>query len=111
MVKFPDRGDVVWLDFIPQSSKEISKTRPAIVISPYEYNTKTGLALFLPITSQVKGYPFEYQISTPKVSGVVLCDQVRSMDYKSRNARKICSIESRDVEEMISLLRLLIELI
>lgn len=109
MVKFPDKGDVVWLDFHPQIGKEITKTRPALVISPYEYNVKTGLALFLPITTNVKGYPFEYKVSMSKVTGVVLCDQVRSMDYKARNAKKICSISIESFNDIISLLILLID--
>ncbi|WP_425361655.1 type II toxin-antitoxin system PemK/MazF family toxin [Candidatus Tisiphia endosymbiont of Mystacides longicornis] len=64
MVTFiPERGDVVWINFEPQKGREIQKTRPAVVLSPYKYNLKSGLALFLPITSQIKGYPFEVMIN------------------------------------------------
>ena len=88
MVKYvPDRADLIWLEFEPQKGKEICKTRPALVISPKLYNAKVGLALCVPITSQVKGYPFEVPIKANAVSGVILCDQIKSVDWKARNAR------------------------
>ena len=64
MVKYiPNRGDIVWVNFNPNQGNEICKTRPALVISPKNYNAKTNLAIFLPITSKVKGYPFEFKIN------------------------------------------------
>ena len=83
----PDRGQIVWIDFDPQSGHEQSGRRPALVVSPADYNEKVGLSLLCPITSQVKGYPFEVEI--PKglgVSGVILSDQVKSLDWRARKA-------------------------
>src|SRR3989344_1778785 len=84
----PDRGDVVWLDFSPVRGHEQSGRRPAIVISSEKYNAKSRLALVCPITSQVKGYPFEVALKTKAVRGVVLADQIRGIDWKERNAEK-----------------------
>jgi len=83
----PKRGDLVWLEFRPKAGHEQSGRRPALVLSSETYNRKVGLALFCPVTSQVKGYPFE--VPLPKgvnVSGVVLADQVKSLDWKARKA-------------------------
>ena len=83
----PERGDVVWLDFDPQAGREQAKRRPAVVLSPAAYNGRTSLALCCPVTSQVKGYPFEVALPAGrKVQGVVLADQVRSLDWRARNA-------------------------
>ena len=87
----PKRGHIVWIDFDPQSGHEQAGRRPALVISPVAYNEKIGLALLCPITSQVKGYPFE--VALPKglnVSGVILADQIKSLDWKSREAEFGC---------------------
>ena len=83
----PKRGDVVWLEFDPQKGKEIQETWPALVISPHQYNQKTGLGLFMLITSQIKGYPFEVEIDLDVVKGAILCDQIRSLDWKARKAK------------------------
>ncbi len=83
----PQRGDIVWLSFHPQAGHEQAGRRPALVLSPAVYNAKVGLALFCPITSRVKGYPFEVVIpSGMAVSGVVLSDQVKSLDWRARRA-------------------------
>ena len=83
----PDRGHVVWLDFDPQAGHEQAKRRPAVVLSPASYNGVTSLALCCPVTSQVKGYPFEVAMPAGmKVQGVALADQVRSLDWRVRNA-------------------------
>jgi len=83
----PDRGDVVWINMNPQAGHEKAGRRPAIVLSPGSYNGKVGLALFCPITNQIKGYPFEVVIpSGLKVEGVILADQVKSFNWKIRNA-------------------------
>ena len=84
----PDEGHIVWLAFSPQAGHEQAGHRPALVLSPQSYNEKTGLALFCPITSRVKGYPFEVLLpSTSKVTGVVLADRIRSLDWRARRAR------------------------
>jgi mRNA interferase MazF len=81
----PDRGDLVWLNFGPQTGHEQAGRRPALVISPKEYNLKVGLAIFCPITRRVKGYPFEVVVTGDAISGVVLADQVKSLDWRARN--------------------------
>ncbi len=83
----PERGDAIWLTFDPQAGHEQAGRRPALVLSPSAYNSKVGLALLCPITSQVKGYPFEVAIPEGlEVSGVVLADQVKSLDWRVRHA-------------------------
>ena len=87
----PQRGDIVWLNFTPQRGHEQRGKRPALVLSPKIYNEKTSLCLCLPITSKIKGYPFE--VPLPKelgVEGVVLSDQVKSLDFVAREAQLIC---------------------
>lgn len=89
----PSRGDVVYLSFSPQAGHEQSGRRPALVISPASYNGKVGLALLCPITSQVKGYPFEVSIPIGlKVSGVVLSDRAKSFDWRARKAEFLCKV-------------------
>lgn len=89
----PDRGDIVWIDFSPQVGYEQSGMRPALVISPKSYNQKIGLALLCPVTSQVKGYPFEVAIPQMEgVSGVVLSDQIKSLDWSVRRAKFLCRL-------------------
>ncbi|OGL44051.1 MAG: mRNA-degrading endonuclease, partial [Candidatus Schekmanbacteria bacterium RBG_13_48_7] len=92
-MRIPDRGDVVWLTFNPHAGHEQSGRRPALVLSPASYNSKTGLAIINPITNQIKGYPFEVAIPEGfAVSGVVLSDQVKSLDWCARNAEYICKL-------------------
>ena len=97
----PCRRDIVWLDFNPQQGKEITKTRPALVISPELYNAKTGLALFMPITSKIKNYPFECIIHNNKIQGTVLCDQIRSLDWRAGKAQYITRISIDEWTEII----------
>jgi mRNA interferase MazF len=86
----PERGDLVWLHFSPQAGHEQAGRRPALVISPRLYNRRVGLALFCPVTSQVKGYPYEVALpSSLAVAGVVLSDQVKSLDWRARKAKRI----------------------
>jgi mRNA interferase MazF len=81
----PDRGDLVWLEFTPQAGSEQRGRRPALVLSPKTYNGKVGLALFCPVTTKIKGYPFEVQLPDGSaVSGVILSDQLKSLDWQSR---------------------------
>lgn len=85
----PDRGDLVWLEFSPQAGHEQAGPRPALVLSPRIYNAKVGLALLCPVTSQVKGYPFEVRLPADlNIQGVVLSDQVKSLDWRARKARR-----------------------
>ena len=87
MAYVPSRGDVVWLQFNPQAGHEQAGHRPAVILSPQSYNEKVGLAILCPITSQRKGYPFEVVLPDDlTVSGVVLADQVKSLDWRVRNA-------------------------
>lgn len=105
----PDRGDLVWLTFDPQAGHEQRGRRPALALSPKAYNARVGLALFCPITSQVKGYPFE--VSMPDkgpITGVVLSDQVRSLDWRARNSRLAGKAPDRIVDEVLGKLRTLI---
>ena len=89
----PQRGDIVWLNFTPQSGHEQRGKRPALVLSPKNYNEKTSLCLCLPITSKVKGYPFEVPLPKGlKVEGVILSDQVKSLDFIARKAEFICHV-------------------
>ena len=89
----PDRGDVVWLDFSPQAGHEQAGRRPAFVVSPAVYNGKVGLALCCPITNQTKGYPFEVPIPAGlPLTGVVLADQLKSLDWRARNAAFISRV-------------------
>ncbi len=86
----PERGDIVWISFNPQAGHEQAGRRPAVVVSPAVYNESVGLAIFCPITSQVKGYPFEVQIPPGlRVRGVVLADQVKSFDWSARSVEFI----------------------
>lgn len=83
----PERGDVVWITLNPQAGHEQAGRRPALVVSPGTYNGKVGLALLCPITRQAKGYPFEVAIpASCSVTGVVLADQIKSLDWRARQA-------------------------
>lgn len=81
----PEKGDLVWLDFDPQAGHEQKGRRPAICISQQKYNRKTGLALFCPVTSHIKGYPFEIILENHSISGCILSDQVKNLDWVQRN--------------------------
>jgi mRNA interferase MazF len=83
----PDRGDIVWLQSDPQAGHEQAGRRPALVVSPRAYNRKVGHALCCPVTSQVKGYPFEVLLpGSARVRGAVLSDQLKSLDWRARQA-------------------------
>lgn len=93
MAYVPERGDVVWMTFSPQAGHEQAGRRPAVVLSPSRYNVRVGLALVCPITTRAKGYPFEVAIpSGLDVTGVVLADQVKSLDWRARHAEFSCSL-------------------
>jgi mRNA interferase MazF len=98
----PARGDAVWITLNPQAGHEQAGRRPALVVSPASYNGKVGLAILCPITSQVKGYPFEAMIpSGLKVGGVVLSDQVKSLDWRMRRAEFICKVPRQTISEVV----------
>lgn len=109
MVYVPRKGDAVWLNFNPQSGHEQAGRRPAIVVSPSSYNRKVGLALFCPITNQAKGYPFEVAIpKNAKVSGVVLSDQIKSLDWQARNVEFIAKLSDSVIEEVLKKIKTLL---
>ena len=106
----PDAGEVVWLQFNPQAGHEQSGMRPALVLSPAAYNAKTGLMLCCPITSQIKGYPFEVRITGhAKVSGAVLADQVKSLDWRVRRARALTRVADHELAEVRGKIRALVD--
>ncbi|PAD71693.1 endoribonuclease MazF [Paenibacillus campinasensis] len=103
----PDRGDLVW--FNPKSGHEQSGKRPALVLSPATYNGKVGLALFCPVTSKAKGYPFEVNIPQDlPIEGVILSDQIKSLDWQFRGARFICRVPQETLDEVLQKVGLLI---
>jgi mRNA interferase MazF len=106
----PRRGDVVWLTFNPQAGHEQSGRRPAFVVSPYEYNKKVGLFLVCPITSQMKGYPFEVRISSKSgIDGVILTDQIKNLDWRARKVEFVESAGKDLIEAVIARLLPLID--
>jgi mRNA interferase MazF len=98
----PDRGDIVWLAFTPQAGREQAGRRPAVVLTPARYNDKAGLAICCPITSQVNGYPFEVALPAGlPVSGVILADQVKSLDWRSRRAVLLGRLPDTVLEDVL----------
>lgn len=107
----PERGDIIWLNFTPQSGHEQAGKRPALVISPSSYNRKVGLALFFPITSKIKGYPFETILpSDLEIKGVVLSDQIKSLDWRARKIEFICKVSENTIKEVVKKLNVLIKI-
>jgi mRNA interferase MazF len=105
----PERGDLVWLSFDPQAGREQAGRRPAVVLSPRSYNAKTNLAVCCPVTSKVKGYPFEVEIPEGlPVHGVVLCDQLKSLDWHERRAEFIASLPPGTVRDILRRASLLV---
>ncbi len=106
----PKRGDVVWISFTPEAGHEQAGHRPALVLSPESYNRKVGLALLCPVTSQVKGYPFEVPIPDGmKVSGAILADQVKSMDWRVRKASRLCFLPESTMRHVLAKLGALLD--
>ncbi len=105
----PDQGDIVWLDFNPQQGQKQKGRRPALVLSFKEYNEKIGLAIFCPISSIIKGYPFEVEVVGKKIKGCVLSDQIKSLDWTVRNIEFIEKIKNEKLEEVINTVLLLIK--
>ena len=97
----PDAGEIVWLEFSPQVGREQMGHRPALVLSPASYNSKTNLMLCCPLSTKIKGYPFEVLIGEDQ-SSVALADQIKSLDWKVRNAK----LKSKATEMELSAVRL-----
>src|SRR5438874_1444490 len=101
MTYVPDRGDAVWINFDPRVGHEQSGRRPALVLSPDIYNRRSGLAVVCPITSRAKRYPFEVLLPEGlPISGVILSDHVRSVDWSVRNAEFIAQLSDELVTEV-----------
>ncbi len=99
----PSRGDIVWLQFNPQAGSEQAGHRSALVISPRSYNAKVGLAVFCPLTTHVKGYPFEVVLpGGGKAQGAVLADQVKSLDWRVRQAEKFDEVSDELLGEVLA---------
>ncbi len=107
--KVPERGDAVWISLDPRVGHEQAGRRPALVLSPASYNGKVGLALICPITGQVKGYPFEVAIPEGHpVAGVILADQVKSLDWRARRSERICTLPEGTVAGVLAKLATLL---
>ena len=108
-VYIPERGDAVWITLDPQAGHKQAGRRPALVLSPSAYNGRIGLALFCPITNQSKGYPFEVLIPDGcPVTGVVGADQVKSLDWRARQAARICEVPDEIVTQVLQRLQALL---
>ncbi len=107
----PKRGDVIWISLDPQAGHEQAGRRPVFVLSPLTYNEKVGLAIICPITNQIKGYPFEVKIPLKlDVSGAILSDQAKSLDWKARKAEYIISLPQNITAEVLKKLGTLIKI-
>ena len=95
----PDAGDIVWISFDPQAGHEQAGHRPAVVLSPAAYNTKTSLMLCCPMTTQIKNYPFEVLIAGPGRSAV-LADQIKSLDWRRRRAKRKGAVSPAELAEV-----------
>ena len=109
MAYIPDSGDIVWITFNPQAGHEQAGRRPALVLSPAAYNGKVGLAILCPITSQIKGYPFEVVIPDGlDITGAILSDQVKSLDWRARKAEFGGKLPAASYNEVVQKLNALI---
>ena len=107
----PEAGDIIWLNFNPQAGHEQAGHRPALVLSPAAYNAKTSLMLCCPMTTQIKNYPFEVLIAGPvpnAVPSVVLADQVKSLDWRKRRAKRKGAVSPDELADVRAKLRALV---
>ncbi len=104
----PEKGDIVWLDFDPQAGHEQRGHRPAIVLTGHEYNKKTELALFCPITSKSKDYVFEVPVNHDEVSGYILSDQVKSLSWEKRDAKFITKASDAELQTVLRNLKIIL---
>lgn len=106
----PARGDLVWLQFNPQAGHEQAGHRPALVISPSSYNRRVGLAVCCPVTSRVKGYPFEVLLPQGLgLEGAILSDQLKSLDWRVRKARRIARVPADVLQETVGKILALVD--
>jgi mRNA interferase MazF len=105
----PEKGDIVWLDFDPKAGHAQKGRRPALVISQMSYNEKVGSGIVCPITSKEKGYPFEVKVEGKNISGCVLSDQVKSLDWKIRNVEFIEKASAEVIEKVVEIIKVIIE--
>jgi len=106
----PDRGDAIWITLNPQAGHEQAGRRIALVLSPAAYNRKVGLVILCPITNQIKGYPFEVVVPEGlKVSGAILSDQVKSLDWKARKAQLVCRVPVMVTQDVLNKLKTLLQ--
>ena len=106
----PSRGDLVWLQFNPQAGHEQAGHRPALVVSPLSYNRRVGLAICCPVTSQVKGYPFEVLLPQGlRLEGAILSDQIKSLDWRVRKAKRIGTVPADVLQETIGKILALVD--
>ena len=109
MAYVPQRGDIIWITLNPQAGHEQAGRRPAVVLSPKRYNQKVGLLICCPITNQIKGYPFEVVLpKSSQVTGAILSDQVKSLDWRVRRAEFFAALPSPEVDEVLRKLALLL---
>lgn len=109
MAYVPDRGEAIWLNFRPQTGREQAGRRPALILSAASYNARVGLAVVCPITSQIMGYPFEVLLPAGlPIRGVVLADQVRSLDWRDRQAEFIARLPAAIIDEAVAKLAALV---
>jgi mRNA interferase MazF len=105
----PERGDIVWLSFDPQTGHEQAGRRPAVILTPRSYNSKVGLAICCPITNQVKGYPFEVRLPDGLgVTGAILADHIKSLDWQARQAEVIAHLPESTLAAVLEKLNLLL---
>lgn len=107
----PDAGDIVWMNFTPQSGHEQAGRRPAVVLSPKAYNNRAGLLVCVPVTNQVKAYPFEVVLSGAGASGAALADQVKSLDWRTRQAERKGKATAVEMLEIKSKIKALLNLV
>lgn len=106
----PERGDLIWIEFDPVEGHEQGGRRPAVVVSSGRYNLRSGLTLVCPVTSKMKGYPYEAPLPPGlPVKGVVLADHVRSLDWKSRKFEFIAGLPKETSENIIALIEALLK--
>jgi mRNA interferase MazF len=106
----PDEGDVIWLNFTPQSGHEQAGRRPAVVLSPRDYNSRAGLLVCVPITNQIKGYPFEVALESEAATGVALADQVKSLDWQIRQAERKGKATPAEIARIKAMIKSLLKL-
>lgn len=109
-VYVPDEGDIVWMNFTPQSGHEQAGRRPAVVLTPKAYNSRAGLLVCVPITNQIKGYPFEVVLEGGGATGAALADQVKSLDWQTRQAERKAKATPAEMAEIRARIKALLKL-